>query len=149
MRFLIIFIIVSIAVLAFGQNSLAGEDSVSDPGQTFEKVHDLLPLSFDEKRKDDWTTGRNRIFPYEYIASFSLADDKPRKEVPMATAYEPKQIVELEELLMSLVVQQGALIRSLVKKGIFSTEEFSEMVRVVGKEVTPLSIKLPAPVQGR
>ncbi len=125
MKFLIIFIIISMAIFAFCRNSFAGEDSVSNLPLTLEKVHG------------------------QYLASISLADEKPKKEVPMATAYQPKQIVELEELLMSLVVQQGALIRLLEKKGIFSTEEFSEMVRVVGKEATPLSIKLPTPVEGR
>jgi hypothetical protein len=128
---------------------LAGEDSVSDPLPTFGKVDDLSPSPFDEKGNDDGTSERNGIFLDEYIASVSLADDKPKKEVPMATAYEPNQIVELEELLMSLVVQQRALIRLLVKKGIFSTEEFSEMATVVGKEVKPMSIRLPVPPEGR
>jgi uncharacterized protein YqgQ len=45
-----------------------------------------------------------------------------------------KQIVSLEELLMTQVVQQEALTRLLVEKGIFTKEEFLEMVRVVDKE---------------
>jgi hypothetical protein len=72
-----------------------------------------------------------------------LADDKIKMEVSMATG----QVVDLEGLLTSLVVQQQAITRLLVEKGIFSTEEFSEMVRVVGKEVKP--IKFPPPVEGR
>jgi hypothetical protein len=67
----------------------------------------------------------------------------------MATSLGPKQVVDLEELLMSQGVQQEALIRSLVKKGIFSKEEFSEMVSVVNKEAKPMSIRLPTPVEGR
>ncbi len=51
----------------------------------------------------------------------------------MATAIDPKQIVSFEELLMSQVVQQGALTRLLVEKGVFTKEEFLEMVRVVDR----------------
>jgi hypothetical protein len=36
---------------------------------------------------------------------------------------------------MSLVVQQEALTRLLVEKGIFTKEEFLEMVRVVDREM--------------
>src|SRR4030042_877427 len=78
----------------------------------------------------------------------SFADDKVKKEVSMATDLQPKQGVDLEELLMSQVVHQEALIRLLVKKGIFSKEEFLEMVRVVNKEVKPISIRLPVPPEG-
>jgi len=49
----------------------------------------------------------------------------------MATPLDPKQVISFEELLMSHVVQQGALTRLLVEKGIFTREEFLEMVRVV------------------
>ena len=44
----------------------------------------------------------------------------------MAIPLDPKQIVSFEELLMSQVVQQKALTRLLVKKGVFvfSEEEF-------------------------
>ncbi len=45
----------------------------------------------------------------------------------MAVALDHKQIVSFEELLMSQVVQQEALTRLLVEKGIFSREEFLEM----------------------
>jgi len=41
----------------------------------------------------------------------------------MSTALDPKQIVSSEELLMSQVVQQEALTRLLIEKGIFSREE--------------------------
>jgi hypothetical protein len=49
----------------------------------------------------------------------------------MATALDPKQIVSFEELLMLQIVQQEALTRLLVDKGIFTKEEFLEMVGVV------------------
>jgi uncharacterized protein YqgQ len=52
----------------------------------------------------------------------------------MATGLDPKQVVSFEELLMSQVVQQEALTRLLVEKGVFSKEEFLEMVRVVDRE---------------
>ena len=53
----------------------------------------------------------------------------------MATILESKQIVSFEELLVSQVVQQEALTRLLVEKGVFSKEEFLEMVRVVDQEM--------------
>ena len=78
-----------------------------------------------------------------------LADDKVKKEVSMANDLESKQLVDVDELLMSQAVRQEALIRLLVKKGIFSKGEFSEMLRVVKKEMKPISIRLPTPVEGR
>jgi len=40
-----------------------------------------------------------------------------------------------DELLLSQVVSQEAIIRLLVKKGIFTKEEFLEMVNVVNLEI--------------
>jgi phosphatidylserine/phosphatidylglycerophosphate/cardiolipin synthase-like enzyme len=48
---------------------------------------------------------------------------------------DPKQVVSFEELPMSQVVQQEALIRLLVEKGIFTKEELLEMVKVVNREM--------------
>ena len=53
----------------------------------------------------------------------------------MATALAPKQIVSSKELLMSQVVQQEVLTRLLVGKGIFTREEFLEMVSKVNQEM--------------
>jgi len=53
----------------------------------------------------------------------------------MATGQDQKQIVSFEELLMSQVVSQEALTRLLVEKGIFTKEEFLEMVKVVDQEM--------------
>ncbi len=53
----------------------------------------------------------------------------------MVTALDLKQMVSFEELLMSQVVQQEGLTRLLVEKGIFTEEEFLEMVRVVNKGI--------------
>ena len=53
----------------------------------------------------------------------------------MATALDPKQVVSFEKLLMSQVVEQEALTRLLVEKGIFTKEEFLEMVKVVDQEM--------------
>ena len=47
----------------------------------------------------------------------------------MAIPLDPKQIVSSEELLMSQVVSQDAIIRLLVEKGIFTKQEFLEMVK--------------------
>jgi hypothetical protein len=53
----------------------------------------------------------------------------------MATALDPKQIVLNDELLLSQVVSQEAVLHLLVEKGIFSKEEFLEMVEVVSLEI--------------
>jgi hypothetical protein len=53
----------------------------------------------------------------------------------MATPLDPKQLVSSEELLMSQVVSQEAIIRLLVEKGIFTKEEFLKMVEVVDLEI--------------
>ena len=53
----------------------------------------------------------------------------------MAIPLDPKQIVSFEELLMSQVVQQEALTRLLIERGIFTKEEFLEMVKVVDREM--------------
>ena len=53
----------------------------------------------------------------------------------MAIALDPKQIFSFEELLMSQVVQQEALPRLLIEKGIFAKEELLERVRVVNQEM--------------
>jgi hypothetical protein len=53
----------------------------------------------------------------------------------MAIALDPKQIVLNDELLLSQVVSQEAVLRLLVEKGIFSKEEFLKMVEVVSLEI--------------
>ena len=53
----------------------------------------------------------------------------------MAIPLDSKQLVSFEELLMSQVVQQEALTRLLVEKGIFAKGEFLEMVKVVSLEM--------------
>ena len=53
----------------------------------------------------------------------------------MATPIDPKQIVSFEDLLMSQVIQQEAMTRLLIEKGIFTKQEFLGMVRVVNKEI--------------
>ena len=54
--------------------------------------------------------------------------------IGMAIGMDPKQIVSFEELLMSQVVSQDALIRLLIEKGIFTKKEFLEKVREVDHE---------------
>ena len=53
----------------------------------------------------------------------------------MAISVDPKQVVTSEELLRSQVVQQEALTRLLIVKGLFTKEEFLEMVKVVDQEL--------------
>jgi len=50
----------------------------------------------------------------------------------------PKQIVLNDELLLSQVVSQEAVIRLLVEKGIFSKEEFFKMANVVNLEMVKM-----------
>ena len=52
----------------------------------------------------------------------------------MAIALDSKQLVSFEELLMSRVVSQDALIRLLIEKGLFTKDEFLERVKVVDRE---------------
>ena len=52
----------------------------------------------------------------------------------MANPLDPKQVVSFEELLLSQVVQQEALTRLLIEKGVFTKDEFLEMVRTVDLE---------------
>jgi len=52
----------------------------------------------------------------------------------MSTVLDPKQVVSFEELLMSQVVQQEALTRLLVEKGIFTKEEFLEKIKLIDQE---------------
>lgn len=53
----------------------------------------------------------------------------------MAIALDPKRITSSDELLMSQVVSQEAIIRFLVQKGIFTKEECLEMVEKVNLEM--------------
>ena len=53
----------------------------------------------------------------------------------MAIGLDPKQIVLNDELLLSQVVSQEAIIRLLIEKGIFCKEEFLKMVNVVNLEI--------------
>ena len=53
----------------------------------------------------------------------------------MAITLDPKQIVLNDELLLSRVISREAMIRLLVEKGIFTKEEFLEMVEKVNLEI--------------
>jgi hypothetical protein len=56
----------------------------------------------------------------------------------MAIALDPKQIVSSKQLITSLLVSQDAVIRLLVEKGIFTKEEFLEMVKVANLEIAKM-----------
>jgi hypothetical protein len=51
------------------------------------------------------------------------------------TPHTTLQIISFEELLMSQVVQQEALTRLLIKKGIFTKDEFLEAIKLVNQEM--------------
>lgn len=53
----------------------------------------------------------------------------------MAIPLDPKQVVSFEELLRSKVVQQETLTRLFIEKGLFTKEEFLEMVRIVDSDI--------------
>ena len=48
----------------------------------------------------------------------------------MGTVPDSKEVVSFEQLFMSQVISEDALIRLLIGKGIFSKEEFLEMVKL-------------------
>ena len=52
----------------------------------------------------------------------------------MSIPLDPKQVVSFEELLMSQVVSEDALIRLLIERGIFTKEEFLGKVREADHE---------------
>jgi hypothetical protein len=53
----------------------------------------------------------------------------------MAIPLDPKQVVSFEKILMSQVVQQEAITRLLVEKGIFTKEEFLNTIKRVNEEM--------------
>jgi hypothetical protein len=53
----------------------------------------------------------------------------------MAIGIDPKQIILNDEVLLSQVISQEAIIRLLVEKEIFSKNELLEMVNVVDREM--------------
>ena len=53
----------------------------------------------------------------------------------MTIPLDPKEIISYEELFMSQGVQQEALIRLLVQKGIFTKDEFLEMIKMGNEEM--------------
>jgi len=57
------------------------------------------------------------------------------REASVTTPLGPKQTVTSEELLRSQMLQQEALIRLLIMKGLFTQEEFLEMVKTVDEEI--------------
>ena len=52
----------------------------------------------------------------------------------MAIPIDKREMVSFEELLMSQVVSQDALIRLFIAKGLFTKEEFLDMVKVLDQE---------------
>jgi hypothetical protein len=53
----------------------------------------------------------------------------------MAMPFGIKEVVSFEELLMSQVIQQEALTRLLIEKGVFTKDEFFEMIKNVNNEM--------------
>ncbi len=53
----------------------------------------------------------------------------------MAEKIDPREVVRFEELLMSLMYEQVALRRVLVRKGLLFNDEVLEEVRVVRREM--------------
>jgi len=53
----------------------------------------------------------------------------------MAQKLDPKEIVSLEELAYSNMMEQEAMMRLLMKKGIISKEEFLDELKLVAKEM--------------
>ncbi len=53
----------------------------------------------------------------------------------MAEKLDPREVVRFEELLMSIMYEQEALRRVLVRKGLLFNDEVLEEVRVVRREL--------------
>ena len=53
----------------------------------------------------------------------------------MAKKLHPKQVVGVEELLMTVLYEQQALRRVLVRKGLLTNEEVLEEVKAVRREL--------------
>ncbi len=53
----------------------------------------------------------------------------------MAEKLDPKQVVSVEELLWSVMYEQEALRRVLVRKGLLTNEEMLEEVKAVRREM--------------
>jgi len=53
----------------------------------------------------------------------------------MAQKLDPKETVSLEELAYSNMMEQEAMMRLLMKKGIISKEEFLDELKLVAKEM--------------
>ncbi len=53
----------------------------------------------------------------------------------MAEKLDPKQVVGVEELLWSVMYEQEALRRVLVRKGVLTNEEVLEEIKVVRREM--------------
>ncbi len=53
----------------------------------------------------------------------------------MAEKLDPKQVVGVEELLMTVLYEQQALRRVLVRKGLLTNEEVLEEVKAVRREL--------------
>ena len=53
----------------------------------------------------------------------------------MAISLDARQVVSFEELIMSQVIQQEALTRLLIEKGVFTRDEFMETVKKVDREI--------------
>ncbi len=53
----------------------------------------------------------------------------------MAEKLDPRQVVTFEELLRSMMYEQEALRRVLVRKGVLTNEEVLEEIKVVRREM--------------
>ncbi len=53
----------------------------------------------------------------------------------MAEKLDPREVVRFEELLMSIMYEQEALRRVLVRKGLLTNEEVLEEVKTVRREL--------------
>ncbi len=61
--------------------------------------------------------------------------DPFRRGVIMAEKLDPRQLVTFEELLRSMMMEQDATRRVLVKKGLLTNEEVLEEIKAVRREM--------------
>jgi len=57
------------------------------------------------------------------------------RRLTMAEKLDPRQVVTFEELLRAMMMEQDATRRVLVKKGLLTSEEVLEEIKVVRREM--------------
>jgi len=113
----------------------------SSPSPLLAKAAPLSALGGKTRRGHVGILSAKGGFAYKtkFYQGSSIQSRQPKKEViRMGSKIDPKTMVSSNELLMSQVVSQEAIIRLLIEKGIFTKEEFLKMVEKVNLEMAKM-----------